>query len=154
MELNQLKTEIVLDDDKVKFIAYAGENNPLVVDYVPPVGSGEGYTSLELLMISLSSCLTTAVLILLRKNKKQVLNAFVTTTGRRRPVHPTYLEEINIELNIISPDVDENDLLQVIKISEETICPVLNMLKDDVKVNIIPVIHHPADIEEYNEKIS
>lgn len=140
---NQLKVEIALQNEKVKFFAYAGDNNPINIDYIAPIGDGEGYTSLELLLISLSTCLSTSVLLLLRKQKKEIHNCYMTSYGTRREIHPTYLEDITLELKIISPDVLMEDINQAISLSESTICPVINMFKEDIKIKIVPTIHRP-----------
>lgn len=42
---------------KMMFKGTAGENPPIVTDYIPPMGDGKGYMPLELFLISLSSCL-------------------------------------------------------------------------------------------------
>ncbi|MBP7564090.1 MAG: OsmC family protein [Candidatus Cloacimonetes bacterium] len=152
MKEQLLTTEIALNNSHVQFSAFAGKNNPILIDYVPPIGNGEGYTSLELLMISLSTCLTTSVLTLLRKKNKNIVNAYATSTGKRRTVHPTYLEEINIQLNLISSDTSVEELNEVLKISESTICPVINMLNENIQVNIEHMIHKPEDLDDTMEE--
>ena len=82
---NVLKVELQLIDEKVKFLAKARTNPELVIDYFPPFGTGEGYTSLELLLASFSSCVSTTVLTILRaKMSKTISVLHVTANGTVR----------------------------------------------------------------------
>ncbi len=98
-------------------------------------------------MISLSNCLTTSVLSLLRKNNKQIINAYTTTTGKKRPIQPAYLEEINVQLNIISSDTSDEELGDVLADTISTFSPVIKMLKEDIRVNVDYVIHKPNELQ-------
>jgi hypothetical protein len=50
----ELNASITLINDKLHFKATVGENEPISIDYTPPFGNNLGYTSLELLLLSLS----------------------------------------------------------------------------------------------------
>jgi len=53
MQINSLKTSVVLLNKKAKFSCSADNKPEIIIDYTPPVGDGEGYTSLELLLLEL-----------------------------------------------------------------------------------------------------
>jgi putative redox protein len=126
---NVLNTSLKLINDKIQFEGNAGSNPPVIIDYVPPFGDGSGYTSLELLLLSLSSCSASSILILLRKMKKTISSFEVKASGTRRDVHPTYFSFITLEFILKSPDVTNEDMQKVISLSEETYCPVWGMIK-------------------------
>lgn len=68
----EVKTSITLVNDKLNFSGIADGNSPISIDYIPPLGDNLGYTSLELLLLSFSSCVGTAVLTFLRRMQKTV----------------------------------------------------------------------------------
>jgi hypothetical protein len=51
----ELKTSIRLLNEKLHFEGKADGNEPVSIDYTPPLCDNLGYTSLELLLLSLSS---------------------------------------------------------------------------------------------------
>lgn len=126
-------------DKKVHFSCSARENQPVAVDYYPPVGDGQGYTSLELFLISLSTCVSTAVLIVLRKMHKDIQYYEVKASGVRRENHPTCFETVTLDFKIKSPDITKEDVDKALKLSEASICPVWAMIKGNVtvKTNIV-----------------
>ena len=76
-------------DDKVKFAAVSRENQEIIIDYFPPYGEGKGYTSMELLLVSLGSCLSTTVITLMRdRMRKSVAGLSLRAIGTTRETHP------------------------------------------------------------------
>lgn len=132
----ELNTSIVLINDKLNFKGTVENNEPVSIDYTPPLGDNLGYTSLELLLLSLSSCIGSSVLTFLRKMKKNIDGFEIDSRGIRKEEHPTCFKTIFVEINLKSSDVSEEDLDKVIKLSEETYCPVWAMIKGNVEVNI------------------
>jgi len=133
---NKLTTSINLLNDKLHFEGNVIGNEPISIDYVPPLGDNLGYTSLELLLLSLSSCVGSSVLIFLRKMRKKISDFSINATGIRKTEHPTGFKTITLELSIKSMDVTSDDVEKVIKLSEETYCPVWSMLKGNVEIII------------------
>lgn len=60
--MGNLTVKLQTIDEKAMFSATARDNTQVIVDYFPPVGTGHGYTSLELFMISFGSCVSTTIL--------------------------------------------------------------------------------------------
>lgn len=131
----QLSVSASLINEKVKFKATSRTNPEIILDYTPPIGNGEGYTSLELLLISLASCCGTAVTLLLRKMRKDVSGLTINARGNRREQHPTSFDKIFLEICLKSADAEPSDMDRVLKLSEESICPVWNMLKNNVEIS-------------------
>lgn len=132
---NQLTAVATLINDKVKFSGIARDNDQIFIDYNQPIGDGEGYTSLELFLISLATCSGSTVSLVLRKMHKDVSGLKITAYGQRREEHPTYFQKILINFELTSKDAEDTDLQKAIKISEETICPVWNMVKNNVDIS-------------------
>jgi len=136
----ELKASIKLINDKLHFEGNVEGNQPVSIDYVPPLGDNLGYTSLELLLLSLSSCLGSAVLLFLRRMNKTITGFSINAHGIRKEDHPTCFKTINLEININSKDCNLDDLNKVIKMAEDTYCPVWAMVKGNVEVIVKPII--------------
>ena len=136
----ELNASIELVNDRLHFIGKVGENAPVSIDYIAPLGDNLGYTSLELLLLSLSSCLGSAVLTFLRRMNKTILKCELNSKGERREEHPTGFKNIHIEVVIGSPDATEADLQKVIAMAEEKYCPVWSMIKGNTTVTTSCVI--------------
>ena len=67
--------------------------------------------------------------------KKDVTGLKINAKGNRREQHPTSFDKIFLEIHLISKDVEDADLERVLKLSEESICPVWNMLKNCVEIS-------------------
>jgi putative redox protein len=132
----ELNTSISLINDKLHFKSTVGENEPVSIDYTPPLGDNLGYTSLELLLLSLSSCVGSSVLTFLRKMRKTITGCEIQARGIRREEHPTSFKTIYLIINLISHDTSEEDFKKVLKLSEETYCPVWALLKGNVEIDV------------------
>jgi len=129
----ELRGSITLVNDKLQFSGYAAGNAHVLIDYVPPLGDNMGYTSLELLLLSLSSCAGSAILVLLRRMQKTIKGFEISSVGIRKQEHPTGFKTINLEVDIKSDNISGEELDKVLKMIEG-ICPVLSMLKGNVEI--------------------
>ena len=132
----ELITKVLLINDKLLFRGVARNNGPVFIDYTPPYGSNEGFTSLEMLLLSLSSCIGSAVLVLLRNMKKTIIGCEIQSNGIRKDEHPTGFKSIIIEIVLVSADTSGEDLDRVIMLSEEKYCPVWAMMKGNVQIEV------------------
>jgi putative redox protein len=131
-----LNTEIKLVNDKIHFIGKAKNNEPISIDYTSPVGDDLGYTSLELFLLSLSSCVGSSLALLLRKMNKTVSGLEIRAQGIRRTLHPTSFEKITLDVVLTSDDVTNQSVDRALALSEDSICPVWAMIKNSVEVII------------------
>ena len=132
----ELNSSIMLINDKLHFNAIVENNEPISIDYTPPLGDNLGYTSLELLLLSLSSCVGSAVLTFLRKMKKTITGCVVNASGIRRTEHPIGFKKIILTINLKSSDTSIEDLEKVLLLAEDKYCPVWAMLKGNVEIEI------------------
>jgi putative redox protein len=131
----KLKTSIQLLNEKLHFEGKVDGNEPVSIDYTPPLGNNLGYTSLELFLLSLSSCTGSAILVMLRKMKKNVDFFEIKSTGYRNVDHPTGFHTIGMQVNLKSDNITSEDLTKAIDLIKN-ICPVISMLDKNVKVMI------------------
>jgi putative redox protein len=132
----ELNASVTLVNDKLHFKTKVGENEPISIDYTPPLGDNLGYTSLELFLLSLSSCIGSSVLTFLRKMRKTITGFEIHSRGIRREEHPTCFKTILLTIVLKSFDTSVEDLKKVVKLSEDTYCPVWAMIKGNVDVEI------------------
>jgi putative redox protein len=125
-----------LINQKIKFsgVSKANPHQPVTFDYKPPIGDGQGYNGLELLLMSLSGCSATAVVYLLRKMKKTVSGLEVKAKGIRREQPPIKFEKIYLEFILNSKDSSDADIKKAILMAEQSVCPVWQMIKNNVEV--------------------
>jgi putative redox protein len=140
----ELHAFVKLVNNKLKFEGLVQNNAPIRIDYIAPLGDEDGYTSLELLLLSLSSCVGSAVLTFLRKMRKTISACEITSVGYRKEDHPTGFKMIQLNISLSSPDVTDDDMSKVIRLSEDMYCPVWSMLKGNVEVNVKFNIMLPA----------
>ncbi len=132
----ELNSSITLINDKLHFNAIVENNEPISIDYTPPQGDNLGYTSLELLLLSLSSCVGSAVLTFLRKMKKTITGCEIIASGIRRTEHPIGFKKIILTISLKSSDTSVEDLKKVLLLAEDKYCPVWAMLKGNVEIEI------------------
>ncbi len=131
-----------LKNDKMMFLGEAG-GNTVMTDYVPPYGDGQGFTPLQLFLVSLSACLGGTVQFLAKTMKRSVEGMTVSAEGDRRETHPTLFEKIRLHVRITSGDITDNDMRGMLKKAEETLCPVVAMIKSTVPLEITFEIVRP-----------
>jgi putative redox protein len=129
----ELRSAIVLVNEKLQFRGIVDGNSPVLIDYVPPLGDNQGYTSLELFLLSLSSCAGSAILVLLRKMQKTIKGFEISSQGIRKQEHPTGFKSINLDITVQSADITGLDMEKVLKLTD-SICPVLSMIKGNVDI--------------------
>ncbi len=101
--MHDLTVKLQTIDDKVKLRATARENPEVIIDYFPPIGTGMGYTSLELLMAAFGSCVSATLITILRHRMKKTVSGITTEVeGTVREEHPKALSHILLRLKIVA----------------------------------------------------
>jgi putative redox protein len=136
----ELTTNLILVNNRLHFEGHTEGQEPVQIDYIPPLGDNQGYTSLELLLLSLSSCLGTAVLAFLRRMEKNITQLSIQAHGLRRQEHPTGLEQIRLRMELVSENTTLEDAQKVVAMAEEKYCPVWAMIRGNVEVQVEYVI--------------
>ncbi len=125
-----------LTNDKVQFTGISKSNptRPIAFDFKPPIGDGQGYNGLELLLMSLAGCSGTAIVYLLRKMEKNISGLKVNAKGIRREQPPIKFEKILLEFLLTSRDTRDVDIQKAIQLAEESVSPVWQMVKNNTEV--------------------
>jgi putative redox protein len=131
---SMLETHVTLVNERVRFSGTARNNPGVFMDYFPPIGEGEGYTGLEMLLLSLSCCSSTAIKVLLQKMNKKVDGLSVDATGKRRETAPYEFTRIDLEFTLTSPDTNAEELGKILKLAESSMCPVWAMIKGNAEI--------------------
>ena len=140
----RIEASAELINEKVQFRVVTGKRPELICDYTPPLGDDQGYTGLELLIMSLCACSGTSVVALLRQMNKNIIKFEVKGSGTRRDEHPTAFESITLEFKLTSKDIGEQDIEKAIELSRESICPVWHLLKKSVDITTKFSINTPS----------
>ena len=127
---------VKLTNQKVQFtgVSKCNPERPVAFDYKAPLGDGQGYNGLELLLMSFAGCSGTAILYLLRKMRKDISGMKVNAKGLRRDQPPIKFEKIFLEFILNSKDTKDDDIKKAIQLAEESVCPVWQMIKNNVEV--------------------
>jgi putative redox protein len=136
MMADSLEVTVHLANQKVQFTGVSKSNPDRLItfDYNAPIGDGQGFTGLELLLMSLAGCSSTSVVFLLRKMRKHISGFKVNAKGIRRDQHPTSFQTIFLEFILNSKDTEDSEIQKAIRLSEESYCPVWAMLKNNVEI--------------------
>ena len=106
------------------------------IDYIPPFGEDNGFTPLELLMVSLASCSGHTIQLLLEKMGKTIEQLEVLANGTRRmDEHPTIITDIDLQFNLKGENLDVPSVEKAISMAEEELCPVWAMLRNNVAIS-------------------
>jgi putative redox protein len=109
-------------------------DRPIAFDFKPPIGDGQGYNGLELLLMSFAGCSGTAIAYLLRKMGKSISGLKVNAKGIRRDQPPIKFESVFLEFILNSKDTKDADIQKAIQLAEDSVCPVWQMVKNNVEV--------------------
>ena len=90
----------------------------------------------ELLLSSLGACGAVDITIMLKKRKKTIVEFITETEGSRRDEHPKSFTKVHCHYIIKSPDVTEEELEKVAKLSLEKYCSVADSLKANVTLSV------------------
>lgn len=133
---NVLEASVELKNGRMLFEGKS-DGHTVITDYTPPYGDGQGFTSLQLFLVSLCSCLGGTISFLAKTMKKEVKTLTVSAIGTRREQHPLCFDSITMDVQVGSSDMDDETMQKIIASAEEKICPVMAMIKGNVKVDVI-----------------
>ncbi len=131
-----LEASVELKNGRMMFEGESG-GHTVVTDYIPPHGDGQGFMPLQLFLVSLASCLGGTITFLAKTMNKEVKTLTVGATGTRREQHPLSFDSITLDALVGSSDMDDDTMQKIIASAEEKICPVMAMIKGNVKVQVV-----------------
>lgn len=128
---NNLTVTADMINDKVKFSGVSRDNHEVIIDSI----DGDGYTPLEVFLMSLATCSGMTLALLLRRMNKEIAELKVIASGERRTTPPSYFKSIHLVFEIASKDLQASEIEETIKLMEESMCPVWNMVKNNVDLS-------------------
>ena len=142
MDTSTLSASLRRGDDRVQFEAGDGENPVIRVDGVPPIGHGEGYTSMHLFLISFASCVGVTLASMVRDRMRRQLTAMtIDISGDTRDTHPKAFTHLRLHIDITSPGATEAEITRALDSAERKVCPVWAMVKGNVEVKTTFTLH-------------
>lgn len=134
MGLAPVEITMHLVDDKVKLkgISSTNTDKPIIFDYIPPLGSGDGYAGIEMLTMSFAGCVSTAIIGLLKRRGKTLRSYRMVISGFKQE-QPLLLEAIEFTAYVGADDISREELDEVLAIAEK-ISPVWLAVRGNVKV--------------------
>jgi putative redox protein len=105
----------------------------LAMDY--PAEAGRKPTPLEVLLASLAGCAANTIhLVICKKMGAAVDSIEVEVRAERRAEHPTVLTEIEVVYHLGGEALDPQTVDRAMRIAEDQLCPVLNMLRPGTSI--------------------
>jgi putative redox protein len=106
-------------------------NHEVLMDYpLQPNEKCAGLTPLQMLLASLAACSANSLMLVLKRKLNQPVTGLeVDVRALRAEQHPTVLTEIELEFEVRGHGVSSEAVATAIKVSEDQLCPVWNMLK-------------------------
>lgn len=134
MGLAPVEITLKLVDDKVKFegISKTNPDTPVIFDYLPPLGTGDGFVGIEMMTMSFAGCVSTAIVGLLKRRGKTLVSYSMEIQGMKHE-DPLFLEAIEFTAFVGAQDVAQEELDEVLTLAEK-ISPAWVAIRGNVKV--------------------
>ncbi len=134
--MENLLVTITRTDRKVHFEGVSNDNPDIAVpfDFAPPIGEGDGFAGLEMLLMTLAGCISTTLVFLLGRAGKSIASFSATAQGIRSE-RPLALKEVHMVARLKSDDISASDMETVIG-QAEAMAPVWQAVKNNVLVKI------------------
>ena len=135
MDDNALFVNLHLANGKVQFKAASNlrPETEITFDYVPPLGDGDGFLGLEMLLISFAGCVSTALVALLKRMGHPTAGYRMRAEAIRTE-SPVTLKKITAEFTLDKP-LPSEAADRVIKMATD-ISPVLLAMKGNVDISL------------------
>lgn len=137
---------ITKTDKNFAFLATAdGEAAPIALCASDALEEGNiGYRPMQTLLMSLGSCMSIDILMILNKQRQKVTDFRVDVSADRTEGTPSIFKSIIIHVSI-SGDIKEEKLVKAIDLSREKYCSVYHMMRQDVPLTISHTINPKSE---------
>lgn len=99
------------------------------------LGAPEGFSPMEMLLISLAGCTGLDVSSILVKMRQPLKEMKMRVRGLRREEHPRIYTQIEVEYLFVGAGLDPKAIEQAIALSEERYCSVSGMLREAAAIH-------------------
>ena len=90
----------------------------------------------ELLLSAVGACGAVDIVLMLKKRRKTIIDFITETEGTRKEDHPRSFTKVHCHYKITSPDITEDELYKIAKLSLEKYCSVADSLKTEVTLSV------------------
>ena len=124
-----MKVQLNLKNDAVHFEASAPSSKIKVqIDGSPDIGGKElGVRPMELVLMALASCSSLDLVLILRKQRQEILDFSVEVEGNRREEIPTVFTKIHLDFNL-KGNIDKAKADKAAELAVKKYCSVHDML--------------------------
>ncbi|HEX2945171.1 MAG TPA: OsmC family protein [Clostridia bacterium] len=132
----ELCVDLSLMNEKVKFHAVSAlrPDQGIIFDFQPPVGDGEGFLGLEVLLLGFAGCVSTSITTLLRRMGNTVTHYEMRALATRKE-NQYSLEKIDAVITLNKDGVNTEDVQKAID-RASLVSPVWLAIKNNVEVKI------------------
>ena len=102
----------------LSFVGTSGSGHSMVIDGDKQLGM----SPMELLLLSAGSCACIDVVMILKKARQKVVNAWVEIGGERREELPRYFTDIELHFVVKGTDIQEQRVKRAIDLAMEKYC--------------------------------
>ncbi len=114
--------------------AFLGTNKDGAQIQIGKMEGQSGIGPMETVLIALAGCTGDDVLSILNKKRRHVSGLKINVRGRRAENPPKVYTEIHVEYVLVGSDLQEKDVEQAIRLSEEKYCSVGAMLGQTAQI--------------------
>ena len=99
-------------------------------------GSKQSQSPVEMVLSALAACGAIDIVVMLKKRRKQIMDFHIETEASRNAEPPRWLTAIHCKYIMTSPDVSEEELDKVARLSIDKYCSVAASLKSDITLSV------------------
>ncbi len=115
-----------------KNMSFIGENeagHKTMFDSSSAGGEYKAATPMQILLEAAAACTAIDVVAMLNKRKKKITDFNIEVSGEKREEYPTIFNKVHMKYILVSPDIEETELVRAISLSQEKYCSVTATLK-------------------------
>lgn len=139
MEAADFLCKIQLVDEKLRFEGNCPERPEVAavsIDAAEPIGTGAGYSPVDLLLMGLTSCVTMSLVGLLRRKGKTITTAAAATQGFMRTQPQRALARAELDIRLTAEGVEEEEILDTLKAQKVATSAVWARLSGSMDIHV------------------
>ncbi len=122
VELRRIAGDVNLEATNADGLTVRADGSPAIG------GINGGMRPMEMLLASVGSCSAIDIVLLLKKQRQELLDIRITVSGERRDQEPRIFTGIHVHYELVGP-IDERKAERACRLSMEKLCSVSMMLK-------------------------
>lgn len=131
---NLITTRIIYQGG-MHFVGQSETHHTVHMDSTPLDLPSGGPTPVEMVLQAAAICSAMDVVTILNKRHKTITSFELEAQGARRDSFPRIFTAIHIVYKVNGPNITQEEVEKAVRLSHETYCSVINMLKPTVEVS-------------------